>query len=149
MHTCLWWFDMQRVPYGRCIWRYLCRKIQLRVVIHSSNNNNDRSITVGLNYAVFSLATLIMDVDDACLMINSSAVASSPTPPPGSDRASKPLTSTSRVTKSNQTLTRGTRDTVSLEKIFGSANKRYNARLHTFQKKIFFTSNPAFLYGTE
>ena len=57
--------------------------------VHSSNNNNDRSITVGLNYAVFSLAMLIMDVEDACLMINSSVVASSPTPPPGSDRATK------------------------------------------------------------
>ena len=56
-------------------------------LLHSNNNNNDRSITVGLNYAVFSLAMLIMDVDDACLMINSSVVASSPTPPPGSDRA--------------------------------------------------------------
>ena len=31
-------------------------------VVHSNNNNNDRSITVGLNYAVFSLAMLIMDV---------------------------------------------------------------------------------------
>ena len=30
---------------------------------------------------------LIIDVDNACLMINSSVVASSPTPPPGSDRA--------------------------------------------------------------
>ena len=57
-------------------------------VVHSNNNSNDRSITVGLNYAVFSLAMLIMDVDNACLMLNSSVVASSPTPPPGSDRAS-------------------------------------------------------------
>ena len=29
---------------------------------HSSNNNNDRSITAGLKYAVFSLAMLIMDM---------------------------------------------------------------------------------------
>ena len=56
-------------------------------LVHSNNNNNDRSITVGLNYAVFSLAMLIMDVDNACLMINSSVIASSPTLPPGSDRA--------------------------------------------------------------
>ena len=54
--------------------------------LHSNSNNNGRSITVGLNYAFFSLAMLIMNVDDACLMINSSVVASSPTPPPGSDQ---------------------------------------------------------------
>ena len=62
------------------------------LIDHNNNNNNDRSTTVGLNYAVFSLAMLIMDVDDACLMINSSVVASSPTPPPGSDRAIQDLT---------------------------------------------------------